>query len=364
MGASLVEVYWGDDSLKQIRLAHAGEETLEEFPSWIASEIENQIGRGDARLYIWGGDPYLLDDVNPERIAIMQQTRLKHLESLYELAAQNPSNWTGFMYPVPSWATAVFPDLPVDEAVEKVWGYIIQFCRLDKPDPLAYWKGHNDDLDARAQWLTKANFRGLHVKGPDTNQRIDLPEGHIWFGGRIKLPSGLKFCPNLPTEEVCTLPHRTGVNGHVKATKPFSYEGMNVEGMRLELENGQVIKATADKGEEQLQTILDLDEGARRLGEVALVPHSSPISQSQILFHHGLLDENASVHLAFGSAYRFNMTGGEDMDNETFMAAGGNFSKIHLDFMIGSAEMDVDGIKPNVEMEPLLKSGEWAFSAD
>ncbi|MGD8823188.1 MAG: aminopeptidase [Anaerolineales bacterium] len=361
MGASLVEVYWGDDQLKPIRLTHAAKETLEEYPSWIAGEIENEIHRGDASLCIWGEDPYLLDGIDPERITIVQQTKYKILEKLYELDAQNPRNWSGIMYPVPAWAEAVFPDLSRQEAVAKVWDYIVQFCRLEKPDPLAYWKSHNDDLDNRAQWLTQANFKRLHLKSPETDLKMDIPKGHIWFGGRSKLPSGLEFCPNLPTEEVCTLPHRTGVNGHVLATKPFSYMGMNVEGMRLEFEDGLVVQATAEKGEEQLKTILDLDEGSRRLGEVALVPHSTPISQSQILFHHGLLDENASVHLAFGSAYRFNLTDGEKMDNETFMAAGGNFSKIHLDFMIGSADMDVDGIKENGDVEPLLKAGEWAF---
>lgn len=361
MGASLVEVFWGDDHLKQIRLAHAGEETLEEYPSWIAGEIEKEIHRGDANLCIWGEDPYLLDGIDPDRITIIQKTRHKNLEALYEPAAQNPSNWSGVMYPVPSWAAAVFPELSSQEAVNRVWEYIVQFCRLDKPDPLAYWKRHNNDLDARAQWLTQANFKGLHVRGPDTDLKIDIPQGHIWFGGRIKLPSGLAFCPNLPTEEVCTLPHRTGVNGHVKATKPFSYQGMNIEGARMELENGQVVKATAEKGEDLLHTILNLDEGSRRLGEVAIVPHSTPISQSQVLFHHGLLDENASAHLAFGSAYRFTLTGSEEMDIETFQAAGGNFSKIHLDFMIGSEDMNIDGITKDGAIVPLLKAGEWAF---
>jgi aminopeptidase len=361
MGAALVEVYWGDPQLKPIRLAHAGEETLKEYPTWIAGELENVYHRGDAGLFIWGEDPYLLDDMKPERIAIVEKTKHKNLEELYELAPQHPRNWSGILYPVPAWSEAVFPDLSRQEAVAKVWDYIVQFCRLDKPDPLAYWKSHNDDLDARAQWLTQANFHELHLKSSDTDLTIDLPKGHRWGGGRARLPSDLQYCPNLPTEEVCTLPHRTGVNGHVKGTKPFSYQGMNVEGMRLEIEDGLVVKASADKGEDMLHTILDLDEGSRRLGEVALVPHSSPISQSQILFHDGLLDENASVHLAFGSAYRSMLTDGEKMDNETFMAAGGNFSKIHLDFMIGSADMDVDGIKANGEVEPLLKAGEWAF---
>jgi aminopeptidase len=362
MGATLVEVYWGDEQLKLIRYLHAEQNTLEEFPSWIVGEIENIIHRRDARLLIWGGDPHLLDGVDPNRIAILQQTRLNALAHTYPLADQNPSNWSGFIYPVSSWAAAVFPNLPINDAVEAVWDYIVQFCRLDKPDPLAYWKGHNDELGARAQKLNQSNYRKLHIKSPDTDLNIDIPDGHIWFGGRIKLPGGLEFCPNLPTEEVCTLPHRTGVNGHVMATKPFSYQGMNIEGMRLVLENGQVVNATADKGEDLLETILNLDEGARRLGEIAMVPHSSPISQTQILFHHGLYDENASVHLAFGSAYRFNMTNGEEMDVETFQAAGGNFSKIHLDFMIGSAEMDIDGIKEDGSVEPLMRAGEWAFS--
>jgi aminopeptidase len=342
-------------------LIHAAEKTLEEYPTWIAGEVENVFHRGDALLYIWGEDPYLLDDIDPQRIAVLEKTKQKNLEEIYELAAKNPRNWSGILYPVPVWAEAVFPDLSSEQAVAKVWDYIAQFCRLDKPDPLAYWKSHNDDLDARAQWLTQANYHELHIKSAESDLQIELPKGHLWGGGRARLPSGLQYCPNLPTEEVCTLPHRTGVNGHVLATKPFSFQGMNVEGMRLEIEDGLVVKATADKGEAMLQTILDLDEGSRRLGEVALVPLSSPIAQSQILFHDLLLDENASVHLALGSAYRSMLTDGEKMDNEAFMAAGGNFSMIHLDFMIGSADMDIDGIKANGEVEPLLKAGEWAF---
>jgi aminopeptidase len=362
MGASLVEVFWGDEQLNLIRCMHAMTETLDEYPSWIAGEIESSASRGGASIGIWGEDPYLLSDVDPDRIAIMQKARARALEQSINFAAQNPSNWCGVNYPTSDWATAVFPDLQSADAIATLWDYIIQFCRLDTPDPIGYWHGHNDDLESRAQWLTDAQYKSLNIKSPDTDLSMDLPRGHIWFGGRVTLPNGVEYSPNIPTEEVCTLPDRKSVSGYLHTTKPFSYRGINIEGMRLEFENGKVVKATAKEGEEMLNKILETDDGASRLGEVALVPNSSPISQSQILFHNLLIDENASVHLALGDAPRFFLTNGDEMDKEEFMASGGNSSTIHIDFMIGSSEMDIDGIKKDGTYLPLMRAGEWAIT--
>jgi len=364
MGSPLVDVSWEDEQLSLIQYMNAPKDAFHEFPSWVTGEIESSIKRGDAILYVVGGNPYLLRDVDPELIAIKQQTRAKELAQVYAYGSQNPSNWCLIAYATQAWAASVFPNLPITDAVATLWNYIIQFCRLDLPHPIRYWQEHNRNLGSRSRWLTQAQFKSLHLKSPDTDLTVDLPKGHIWEGGSSTLPSGIKYCANIPTEEVFTLPDRKGVNGHVLATKPFTTGGMYIEGMRLEFENGKVVNASATEGEDVLMKALEMDEGACRLGEIALVPHSSPISQSQIIFNHVLYDENASVHLALGSAYRTCLTNGEQMDKDEFIAAGGNFSVSHRDFMIGSAEMDIDGFTEGGSSQPLMRGGEWAFEVE
>lgn len=364
MGSPLVEVSWVDEQLSLIRYMNAPKDTFHEFPSWVAGEIESSIKRGDAILHVVGSNPYLLRDVDPELIAIEQQARAKELAQVYEYASQNPMNWCFIAYATQAWAASVFPDLPINDAVATLWNYIIQFCHLDVPDPIGYWQAHNNDLDSRSRWLTHAQFKSLQIKSPETDLTVDLPTGHIWEGGSSTLPNGIKYCANIPTEEVFTLPDRKGVNGHVLATKPFTTGGMYIEGMMLEFENGKVVNASATKGEDVLMKALEMDEGACRLGEIALVPHSSPISQSQIIFNNVLYDENASVHLALGNAYRNCLTNGEKMDKDEFIAAGGNVSVSHRDFMIGSAEMDIDGFTESGSSQPLMRSGEWAFEVE
>jgi aminopeptidase len=362
LGASLVEVFWGDDHLSKIRYLHSEKDNLVEYPSWIVNEIKSAVKRGDAQLIIWGENPNLLDGVDPERLAIVQDTIARELTEVFDYAEQNPSNWCGVCYPNVEWAISVFPDFPAEVAVQKLWDYIIQFCHLDTSDPIGFWLEHNDSLDARAQFLNETDLKSLHLKSTDTDLSIDLPNHHIWVGPTGTLPNGLQYCANIPTEEIFTLPDREGVNGYLKATKPFNHEGSFIDGMRLEFRQGKVVNASAEIGQEALIKILEIDEGAAHLGELALVPQSTPIAQSNILFNHGLLDENASVHLAFGRAYRDCLVDGEDMNKEEFKEAGGNFSVIHLDFMIGSEDMDVDGLKHDGSSIPLMRAGEWAFS--
>jgi aminopeptidase len=361
MGATLVEVFWGDDPVDLARASLADKETLDVYPSWIAGEMEASAARGDARLTLTSGNPYLYADVDPDRLAAMQRARSQTLTKTLEFLDQHPFNWCAAKYVTPSWASAVFPNMSVPDAVDALWEHLIRFCHLDAEDPIAVWNEHNRDLYQRGQWLTQSAFKSLHFQSPQTDLWLDLPPNHIWVGGIDLLPDGLEFCANLPTEEICTLPHRAGVRGYVQATKPVTYRGMYFEGIRLEFEDGQVTKAAAEKGQEQLQKLLETDKGARRLGEVALVPHSSPISQSGILYHSILLDENASCHIALGSAYRFNLAESETMDNQTFNDVGGNTSTVHFDFMIGSEQLDVDGIDDKGNSHALLRAGEWAF---
>jgi aminopeptidase len=271
------------------------------------------------------------------------------------------TNWLVTGYPLSSWAAKVFPDLPAGEQVERMWEAIFKVCRVDQPDPLAAWEKHVHLLEARSQWLTRKQFASLHYTGPGTDLTIGLPEGHIWEGGGSTNKAGIFFIPNFPTEEVFTLPHRGKAEGVVRVTRPFSFLGSRIDGAQLTFSNGRVMDFKAERGEATLRSLLETDEGASHLGEAALVPNSSPISQSGLLFHNELFDENASSHLALGRAYTSCLQGGGDMSKEDFQAAGGNNSDIHNDFMIGSGEMNIDGLAKNGAIEPIMRQGEWAF---
>jgi aminopeptidase len=232
---------------------------------------------------------------------------------------------------------------------------------LDKPDPAAYWKEYLASVSARADYLTAKAYQTLVFTGPGTKLEVGLPKGHIWLGGDDNTADGLPFAANLPTEEVFTLPHRDQVDGVVTATKPLSYRGMMMENIWMKFEKGRIVDFSADVGQEKLAGLLDTDQNSRYLGEVALVPHKTPISQSGVVFLNTLYDENASNHLAFGNSYRFSLEGGMEMSPEEFTKAGGNESNIHVDFMFGSGEIDVDGILPDGSKEPVMRQGEWVF---
>ncbi len=265
--------------------------------------------------------------------------------------------------PVQGWARKLFPDDPPESGITKFWETLFQICRIDAPDPVKAWQNHVSELISRREYLTEKQYAGLKLTGPGTDLSIGLPPGHMWHGANLTTQSGIDFVTNLPTEEIFTLPHRGKTEGVVAATKPAVSSTGIIEDFNLTFSKGRVVKASARVGEDVLQKSLEIDEGARHLGEVALVPHSSPISQSGLLFYNILLDENASSHLALGNAYKFTIEGGEAMSDEEFSAAGGNTSLLHTDFMVGSEEMDIDGITSDGTSEPLMRGGEWAFDA-
>lgn len=363
-GASYVEVYWGDQQLELLRYQNAPKDSLDELPTWSVEEYKRGIDRKDAWIGIFGHNPHVFKDVEPEVMEIVQKKRSSAFREVMEYGNQNPNNWSIIAYPTTGWASAVFPDLPLEDAVDKLWDYIIQFCRLDQPDPSAYWQNHFEQLHKRCQWLEKAEFTALHLKSPGTDLRVNLPQGHRWRSAVLQDRDGVDYVANIPSEEVFTLPDRLGVEGHLTSTKPFTMGEMYVDDMHLEFKDGKVTHATAGQGEDFLKNILEIDEGSSRLGEIALVPHSSPISQSGVQFHSVLLDENASVHIALGLGLRDCLAGGEKMDTEAFQAAGGNWSTIHYDFMVGSEKMDVDGVLPDGNTHPVMRSGEWAFEVE
>jgi aminopeptidase len=359
-GARYVDVQWSDEPSNRIRMQHADNEALTEVPDWILTRYEEFYERGDAELAIHSSDPDLLNGIDPERIALSRNARLKKLvEPLRKY--ENASNWCVVATATPSWAKKVFPDIPVEDAQAKLWEFIFKACRIDVPDPVAAWQEHTDKLEKYKDYLNQKGYTSLHYKGPGTDLIVGLPEKQVWIGAQESFKNGITCTVNIPTEEVFTAPHKDRVNGHVKATLPLNLTGVLIEDFTATFENGRAVKVTAKKGEADLLKLIGTDDSASHLGEVAIVPNSSPINQSGILFYNTLFDENASCHLAFGNAYRTSIKGGENMTDEEFAAEGGNKSLIHTDFMIGSAELDIDGITADGTREPVMRQGEWAF---
>jgi aminopeptidase len=279
-----------------------------------------------------------------------------------DMVGKNATPWCVFSAPADGWNEQVFPGKSPQEAEEAMWEAIFAMCRMDQSDPVAAWKAHIDDLAKRAQYLTAKAYVTYKYRGPGTDLSIGMPQNHLWAGAAATSQNGIYFVPNMPTEEVFTMPHRERVEGYVSSTKPLNAGGETIREFTLTFEAGRVVKATARQGETRLNQLLDTDENSRRLGEIALVPHSSPISQTGLVFNNGLIDENAACHLALGSAYHESLEGALQMSDEQFTAAGGNISDLHEDFMIGSGELDIDGITAAGDAEPVMRSGEWAFS--
>jgi len=311
-------------------------------------------------LSVYANDPDLLKNQPPELVGTVQEATARDVRPFREQVSRNQTNWAVVAASSPGWAARVFPNMSEEAAAARLWDEIGRLCRLDRPDPVAAWEDHLLTLERRAAYLNKRKYNALKYKGPGTDLTLGLPEGHIWVSGRTASRSGIPFTANLPTEEVFSIAHKDRVDGWVRSSKPLSYGGTLIDGFSLRFAAGAVVEMKADKGEAVLKRLLEADAGARRLGEVALVPHSSPISQSGLLFFNTLFDENAASHVALGNAYKFTMESSESMTQEDFEKAGGNRSSIHVDFMIGSGELDVDGVLANGTSEPLMRKGEWA----
>lgn len=326
--------------------------------------MEEYARAGDANLSIHAADPDLLKDQDPALVSLAQNTTLKHLQPVYDHLMRNKYNWCVVSIPIPSWAARVFPNLSPEEQSEKLWNAIFEVCRLKQADPIAKWKTHLNQLAARGNYLTRKQYAALKYSAPGTDLTIGLPQGHAWISGQGKAGNGISFVANLPTEEVFTLPHKDRVEGVVTASRPLSYANTLIEDFSLTFEKGRVVSFRAAQGEVTLRNLFETDEGSRRLGEVSLLPHSSPISQSGLMFYNTLFDENAASHIALGRAYQFTMQGGTSMSEKEFNAAGGNYSLAHVDFMIGSGEMDVDGVCEDGSRQALMHAGEWAFEIE
>ena len=362
-GARFVDVIWGDEEMLRLRVENAPADSFSEYPKWHVNGILDMIKNGDALLSIYANNPDVYNGLDSERLGAMQRAHLENYQDISLSVTRNAINWCVVASAAPAWAAKMFPDMQPEEAMEKLWQAIFETTRAVEPDPVAAWEEHIKNMRKRADYMQARKFTALHYKSDKTDFTLGLPTGHKWISAQSLAENGVVFTANMPTEEIFTLPDRQRADGVVHSTFPLSYGGSLIEDFTVTFEKGKIVKVTAKKNEALLQKLVDTDEGSTRLGEVALVPVSSPIARRGHLFYNTLFDENASCHIAMGRAYRFTLTGGEELTDQEFNAAGGNTSMTHVDFMIGSPQMDIDGIREDGTREPVMRSGEWAFDA-
>ena len=358
-GSKLVTTFYSDDPAVLARYKYAKDESFDYAPTWMHDGIAAAFKSGAARLAIAGANPALLKGQDPAKISRANVAASKAAKPAMEMITRHEINWSIVACATPEWARLVFPDDSVETAVVKLWEAIFTASRITGPNPVTDWKNHTTFLKSRVDKLNEKRYYALRFQGPGTDLTVGLANDHLWAGGGGPSGNGIFCNPNIPTEECFTTPHKDRVDGYVTASKPLSHQGSLIENISCTFEGGKIVKATATAGEEQLNRLISTDDGARKLGEVALVPHSSPIAQTGVLFWNTLFDENAASHIALGQAYATCLIDGENMDEAQLAARGANASLIHVDWMIGSARMDVDGVNADGTAEPLMRSGEW-----
>ncbi|AJA48254.1 aminopeptidase 2 [Clostridium pasteurianum DSM 525 = ATCC 6013] len=361
-GAKDVVVSWNDELLSKIKYLNAPDEVFKEFPSWRKELYVSYAKEGAAFLSISASDPELMKDVNPERLMKANKASSVALKDYRERLMSDKNVWCVVSVPTKAWAKKVFPGTTEGIAVEKLWNAIFKAVRADVDNPVAAWEEHKNNLNKSMDFLNKNNFKYLEYKNSlGTDLKIELPENHIWLGGSSYTPEYVEFIANIPTEEVFTLPKKTGVNGIVVSSKPLNYRGNLIEKFSITFKDGEIVDFTADKGYDTLKSLIDTDEGSKYLGEVALVPYNSPISNSNILFYNTLFDENASCHLAIGKAYPVCVKNGEEMSADELKAIGVNDSIEHVDFMIGTEDLNITGIKDNGDKITVFENGNFKY---
>lgn len=358
-GASLVTTIFTDEQSVLDRFRYGADTGFDSAPVWLFEGMAQAYRSGAARLAITGDDPFLLAQQDPVKVSRANRARSKAYHPAAEIISRMDINWCIVPSATPRWAAAVFPDVPSDKAIAGLWDAIFRATRADQPDPVSAWEKHDQNLHARRDRLNQSHYSALHFQGPGTDLRVGLADDHVWLGGGKKARNGQYCICNMPTEEVYTMPHKNRVDGRVTSTKPLSYQGTMIEGISVRFEAGRVVDATAARGEHVLKSMLETDEGASRLGEVAMVPHSSPIASSGLLFLSTLFDENAACHIALGQAYAASVRNGQSLTEEEVVARGANRSLIHVDWMIGSERINVDGITESGVAEPVMRNGEW-----
>lgn len=359
-GASYVMVRWNDDLINKTYYTYATEEVIAEIPNYVVEQFKYVVDRGAAVISISAPTPGLLKEVDPKKLQLASKVSHEHLGFYQKHLMANGSQWCVISYPTKAWAEKVFSS---EDAFERLLDAILTASRVtDDNDPIAEWRKHIEDLARHNQMLNDYNFKKLHFKNSlGTDLEVELVEGHIWAGGGEVSQKGIDYCPNIPTEETFTMPHKDGVNGKVVATKPLNYQGKLIEDFYLVFKDGKVVEYDAKSEKETLKSLLELDEGSSRLGEVALISHDSPISNTGILFYNTLFDENASCHLALGNAYAMNIKDGIKMKEEELIEKGYNKCMTHVDFMFGSDDMEIVGITHTGEKVQIFKNGNFVF---
>ena len=358
-GATLVTTLFTDEHAALMRYRYAPDESFDHAAKWLYDGMGEAFKSGSARLAIAGNNPALLSNEDPVKVGRANRAVSQAYRPALELITRHAINWTIVASATPAWAAALFPDDDPDRALAKLWELIFATSRINTANPVSAWKAHDANLQKRAAYLNGKRYAALKYRGPGTDFTLGLADDHLWLGGGTTAGNGNYCIPNMPTEEVFTTPHRDRAEGTVTATKPLSHQGTMIEGIQVRFEKGRIVGAHASRGQEVLEKLIDTDDGARRLGEVALVPHSSPIAQSGQVFLNTLFDENAASHIALGQAYSSCLIEGDKLTAEQLAARGANESLIHVDWMIGSGALDIDGITTSGAAEPLMRQGEW-----
>ena len=358
-GASLVTTLYTDDEATLLRYRYAPDAAFDHAAGWLYDGMGAAFKSGAARLAITGANPLLLSNEDPGKVGRANQAVSKAYRPALELITRHEINWTIVASATPAWAAAMYPGKTPQAALSRLWEAIFTTTRINVDDPVSNWKAHDAQLHRRAAFMNEKRYAALQYRGPGTDFRLGLADDHLWLGGGTTAGNGQYCIPNMPTEEIFSTPHKDRAEGTVTASKPLSYQGTMIEGIRVRFEHGRIVEAKATRGQEVLQKLIDTDDGAGRLGEVALVPHSSPIASSGLLFFNTLFDENAASHIALGQAYTSCLRNGDKLTKDELAARGANDSLIHVDWMIGSDKLDIDGITASGAIEPLMRGGEW-----
>ncbi len=360
-GAKHVEFQLSDDEMSLIRYNHGKDYVFDNFPQWKVDSLEDMYKDNYHQLFINAPNPELLKDVHGDLVAKSQKSASQAMAPIMHYRMTGFTKWCIVAMPSEAWAKSVFPDLDSKTAIEKLWEKVFEATRVDQEDPVKAWEDHDKNLKKYRDFLNEKQFEKLVLKSPGTDLEVYLAEDHFWMGGSKESLAGDPFVANIPTEEVFTTPHSKKVNGTLKATKPLSLNGKLVDNFGFTFKDGKVVDFYAEKGYDVLEKLMENDEGAKYLGEVALVQNDSPISNTGILFNNTLFDENASVHFALGRAYAYAMQNGSNLTEEELKAKGANFSLIHTDFMVGGPELNIIAYEKDGTETPLFKNGNWVF---
>ena len=363
-GARNVAIDWKDDSITRLTYEYQDQETLNEVPDWKIEKLDYQIAQKKSnRISIYAEDPDLLKGLDSEKISEAIRENSKKTKEYVKYTMNDILSWLVISVPTKKWAKKVFPDLSEKDAYDKLWETILDVSRVSDSwdETKDNWTNHINTLDEKAKFLNDHQFDKVHYKSSNgTDLWVKLPKNHIWMSAGSTNEKNDRFIPNMPTEEVFTSPQYDGVDGKLVASKPLVYNGVVINDFEFEFKDGKVISFSAKEGEDTLRKMLDSDEGSKYLGEIALVPYDSPISNSNILFYNTLFDENASCHFALGKAYPTTVEGGSDLDDSKVKEIGLNDSLIHEDFMVGTDDLEIMGYKDEEEFK-IFENGNWAF---